>query len=143
MKWRVFGLLPIIFIFAQLVNCGKIEKLVGLDDEDKRFESPLVSSFMSAGSHLVCWDGKDSQGNFVSAGQYFFKMKANSFSKDVLVKALEGSSGSLNEPPQVDTKVPSDFNLQVQPNPFYIQDGTYAVLSLPEVAQVVLTVINR
>jgi len=51
--------------------------------------STLVNQEMEAGVHQVIWDGKDSQGNKVSSGVYFYRIKAENFSevkKMVLMK---------------------------------------------------------
>jgi hypothetical protein len=41
----------------------------------------LVNQEMEAGVHQVVWDGKDSQGNKVSSGVYFYRIKADNFSE--------------------------------------------------------------
>jgi hypothetical protein len=41
----------------------------------------LVNQDMEAGVHQVVWDGKDSQGNKVSSGVYFYRIKADNFSE--------------------------------------------------------------
>ena len=49
----------------------------------------LVDEEMKAGKYVVDWDGKDEQGNSVSSGIYFYRMKAEDFSdmkKMLLVK---------------------------------------------------------
>lgn len=40
----------------------------------------LVDSDMSAGDYSVVWDGKDSYGESVASGVYFYRIKANNFS---------------------------------------------------------------
>ena len=49
----------------------------------------MVSKHQNSGIHQVSWDGKDSQGNEVSTGIYFYKLKAGDFTqtkKMVLLK---------------------------------------------------------
>ena len=49
----------------------------------------LVDEKLSAGYKIVEWDGKDNQGNEVSTGIYFYKLKAGDFTqtkKMVLLK---------------------------------------------------------
>ncbi|MFH0930742.1 MAG: cohesin domain-containing protein, partial [Candidatus Zixiibacteriota bacterium] len=49
----------------------------------------LVNEEQEAGAHQAIWDGKDKEGNSVSSGVYFYRMKSNSFSevkKMVLMK---------------------------------------------------------
>ena len=41
----------------------------------------LVNSEYQAGFHSVSWDGKNSNGNPVSSGVYFYKLEAGSFSQ--------------------------------------------------------------
>ncbi|KUO59977.1 hypothetical protein APF79_09400 [bacterium BRH_c32] len=49
----------------------------------------LVEKNQSAGRQRVTWNGKDSFGNSVSSGIYFYQIKTNSFSqvkKMILIK---------------------------------------------------------
>jgi len=49
----------------------------------------LLNKTMAAGEHVVKWDGKNSDGNFVSSGIYFYKLKTDDFVKTgraVLIK---------------------------------------------------------
>lgn len=41
----------------------------------------LISDQLSAGDHLVVWDGSDSDGKRVSSGIYFYKLKTKNFEK--------------------------------------------------------------
>jgi flagellar hook assembly protein FlgD len=41
----------------------------------------LVHEFKPAGEHSVIWDGRDSNGNRVSSGIYFYKLRAGDFQK--------------------------------------------------------------
>jgi hypothetical protein len=41
----------------------------------------LEDGFLEAGSHNTIWDGKDSQGNQVSSGVYFYRLQAQDFNE--------------------------------------------------------------
>jgi hypothetical protein len=41
----------------------------------------LVNEMISAGEHSVIWDGRDSNGNRVGSGIYFYKLKVGDFQK--------------------------------------------------------------
>jgi hypothetical protein len=41
----------------------------------------LVNDFKNAGEHSIIWNGRDSNGNRVSSGIYFYKLKAGDFQK--------------------------------------------------------------
>jgi flagellar hook assembly protein FlgD len=41
----------------------------------------LVNDFKNAGEYSAIWDGRDSIGNQVSSGIYFYKLKTGNFEK--------------------------------------------------------------
>jgi flagellar hook assembly protein FlgD len=41
----------------------------------------LVDKQQPAGSHLVTWDGRDSDGRMVGSGVYFYRIESGDFSK--------------------------------------------------------------
>jgi flagellar hook assembly protein FlgD len=41
----------------------------------------LVSEEQEAGAHQAIWDGKDKEGNSVSSGVYFYRMRSDNFSE--------------------------------------------------------------
>ncbi|MFQ5453842.1 MAG: FlgD immunoglobulin-like domain containing protein, partial [Candidatus Zixiibacteriota bacterium] len=41
----------------------------------------IVDERLPAGYHSITWDGKDKDGNVVSTGIYFYKLKANDFTE--------------------------------------------------------------
>ena len=46
-------------------------------DVSGREVSTLEKAIKSPGKYCVVWDGKDSKGNFVASGIYFYELRAN------------------------------------------------------------------
>ena len=41
----------------------------------------LVNRKMTAGSHIVAWDGQDNNGNKMASGIYYYRLESGSFNK--------------------------------------------------------------
>ena len=65
-------------ILFDLPQSSEVE-LVVYDILGKKVQT-VVSETREAGSHQVIWDGKDSYGNDVSSGIYFYKLTAGDYS---------------------------------------------------------------
>ena len=72
--------------------------VISIYDVSGRLVRALVSEFKKAGGYSVDWNGKDSRGNAVSSGVYFYQMKTGDVritKKMVLLKYGNGWSQLL------------------------------------------------
>jgi len=60
---------------------GKEKVSLKVYDNQGRFVRSLLDNTMHAGKHELSWDGRNNQGEFVSAGVYYYTIKSTSFSQ--------------------------------------------------------------
>jgi len=48
----------------------------------------LMEGYQKAGSHLVCWDGHDSEEQQVASGIYFYQLQAGEFDNSRIMTLL-------------------------------------------------------
>jgi hypothetical protein len=65
---------PLTRIGFDLAQTGRVE--LGIYSVDGRLIRMLVKEQRAAGSHEVTWDGRDTEGNSVAGGVYFYKLAA-------------------------------------------------------------------
>ncbi len=65
---------PVTRISFELPSAGRVQ--LDVFDIKGRYVRTLVSEDMPAGQHGVFWDGKDSSGQGVASGQYFYRLDA-------------------------------------------------------------------
>ena len=61
---------------------------VKIFDISGRLVRNLADRGFTAGSHNVSWDGRDSQGNEVSSGVYFYRLKTDTFQESMRITVL-------------------------------------------------------
>lgn len=66
-------------IAFQLKFAGDVE--LNIYDMTGRKVNTLFKGFLSAGPHVVDWDGSDNEGHLLSTGMYFYSLQAKSFSQ--------------------------------------------------------------
>ncbi len=68
-------------------NSGQVE--VSVFDVRGRFIRRLTNSYLSAGSHHVRWDGRDSAGAAVASGVYFVCVRATNYFRNIRVTLVQ------------------------------------------------------
>ena len=70
---------PTTTISYQLLEDSKVELII-YNIKGQKVKT-LVNEVLTAGEHSIIWNGRDTNGNLVGSGIYFYKLKAGDYLK--------------------------------------------------------------
>ena len=116
------------------------------EEDEKNVIATLIEGSVYQGSYIIFWDGKDKNDNFVPAGTYYARLYSRDFTFQLEMVVMEGSSGQSNNHESIYLEDPgATLNVleKIDPDNFYVQDGTNIHFTLNQNNSIRLTIRNK
>lgn len=115
------------------------------EEQKETLVRTLVQGPVQRGNYSIFWDGRNDADKRLSEGTYICNFYTQDYGHQVTMTALAGGSTNAAESNDSteysEVPLPLHYELdQNSPNPFYINEGTNILFSIPENSSIQITI---